>query len=193
MDYELIIEIIAVITGLLSIWFSYKVNILVYPIGMISLAIYVFIFTKNGLYANSIINFLYFIISIFGWWNWKRDKVNKSTSQQDNKSLEVSYLNKKQRLSTVIIIGMLFYIATRFASDIKTLTDYLTSILGLGAMLLTAYKKVENWILYLVADIVLIPLCISNELYFTTIQYLGYTILAVMGYINWSKEAKNNV
>ena len=193
MDYELIIEIIAVITGMLSIWYSYKINILVYPIGMISLALYVFIFINNGLYANSVINFLYFVISIFGWWNWKRDKVNKTTSHQDNKSLQVSYLNKKQRLITILIVGVLFYVATRFASDINTLSDYLTGILGLGAMLLTAFKKVENWILYLVCDIVLIPLCIYNGLYLTSLQYVAYTILAIMGYINWNKEAKKNV
>ena len=193
MDYELIIEIIAVMTGMLSIWYSYRINILVYPIGMISLALYVFIFIKNGLYANSVINFLYFVISIFGWWNWVRQRSTDNGQQSSSTPLQVSYLNKKQRITTVIIIGALFYIATRFASDVNTLTDYLTGILGLGAMLLTAFKKVENWILYLVCDIILIPLCIYNGLYFTSFQYLGYTILAVMGYINWRKEAMKHV
>lgn len=197
MDYELIIEIIAVITGLLSIWFSYKINILVYPVGMISLAIYIFIFLQNGLYANSIINFLYFIISIFGWWNWIRLKAKNEDKSEGLKSvstsLQVSYLNTIERTITIIIAGISFYIATKFSDNINTLADYITGILGLGAMLLTAFKKVENWILYLVCDIILIPLCICNGLYLTSFQYLGYTILAVMGYISWSKEAKNHV
>lgn len=186
MDYELIIEIIAVITGLLSIWFSYKVNILVYPIGMISLAIYVFLFTKNGLYANSIINFLYFIISIFGWWNWQKPVRERE--------LKVSFLNKKEKWITILIFcGLILLINLFTPKNLSIRLDYMTSAAGLIAMALTSFKKVENWGFYLVADIVLIPLCISNGLYFTTIQYLGYTILAVMGYINWSKEAKNNV
>lgn len=186
MDYELIIEIIAVITGLLSIWFSYKVNILVYPIGMISLAIYVFLFTKNGLYANSIINFLYFIISIFGWWNWQKPVRERE--------LKVSFLNKKEKWITILIFcGLILLINLFTPKNLSIRLDYMTSAAGLIAMVLTSFKKVENWGFYLAADIVLIPLCISNGLYFTTIQYLGYTILAVMGYINWSKEAKNNV
>lgn len=186
MDYELIIEIIAVITGLLSIWFSYKINILVYPIGMISLALYVFIFIKNGLYANSIINLLYFVISIFGWWNWKRQN-------SKSESLKVSFLSLSQRIITTSIILAAFLFAYRISSDTNTLLDYITGILGLGGMLLTAFKKIENWILYLICNIILIPLCIHNELYFTSFQYLGYTILAAMGFINWRKEAKTNV
>ena len=74
MNYELIIEIIAVATGLLSVWYSKKINVLVFPIGIISVLLYVFIFIKNGLFANAIINFLYFVISVFGWWNWQKAK-----------------------------------------------------------------------------------------------------------------------
>ena len=95
MNYELILEIIAVITGMLSIWYSYRINILVYPIGMISLALYVFIFIKNGLYANAVINFLYFVTSIFGWWNWLRQRTTD---------------NGQQSLSTIFNLNILSHI-----------------------------------------------------------------------------------
>ena len=178
---------------MLSIWYSYKINILVYPIGMISLALYVFIFIKNGLYANSVINFLYFVISIFGWWNWRRsdDERLKAKGKRD---LKVSYLSKKESVITITIFMTIIFLINLFApKDLSIRFDYMTSAAGLIAMVLTSFKKVENWMFYLVADIVLIPLCIYNGLYLTSIQYVAYTILAIMGYINWNKEAKKNV
>ena len=195
MNYELILEIIAVITGMLSIWYSYRINILVYPIGMISLALYVFIFIKNGLYANAVINFLYFVISIFGWWNWLRQRTTDNGQQTTDKvELKVSYLSKKENAITITILVTLIWLINLFTTnDILIRLDYYTSAAGLIAMVLTSFKKVENWFFYLVADIILIPLCIYNGLYLTSIQYVAYTILAIMGYINWNKDAKKNV
>lgn len=193
MNYELIIEIIAVITGMLSIWFSYRINILVYPIGMISLALYVFIFTKNGLYANAVINFLYFAISIFGWWNWKRSE-DERRKAKGKIELRVSYLGKKGSAITITIFMTLILLINIFTTnDLSIRLDYYTSAAGLIAMVLTSFKKVENWFFYLAADIILIPLCIYNGLYLTSIQYVAYTILAIMGLKNWSREARQNV
>ena len=195
MNYELIIEIVAVVTGLLSVWFSKKISILVFPIGMISLALYVGIFIHNGLYANSVINFLYFIISIYGWWNWNRTK-DKSlkANGEDEGELKVRFLSKKESAITIIIfLTLLLFINIFTPNDLSVRFDYATSAAGLIAMVLTSLKKVENWLFYLVADIILIPLCIYNELYITSLQYVAYTILAIMGYISWNKEAKKNV
>ena len=193
MNYELIIETVAVITGLLSIWFSYRINILVYPIGMISLALYVFIFTKNGLYANAVINFLYFAISIFGWWNWKRTN-DKSLKSNGKDELKVTFLNGKENIIVYSLFTITFLSIVIFSNSvIATKLDYITSAAGLIAMMLTSLKKVENWIFYLFADIVLIPLCIYNGLYLTSLQYVAYTVLAIMGLISWSKEARQNV
>lgn len=186
---ELIIEIIAVITGLLSVWFSKKINVLVFPVGMISLALYVGIFIHNGLYANSVINFLYFIISIYGWWNWRRD-----VSHTSEPKLKVKFLSQKERGITILIFcGLILLINLFTPKELSVRLDYITSAAGLIAMVLTSMKKVDNWMYYLLADIILIPLCIYNGLYLTSLQYVAYTILAIMGYISWSKEAKQNV
>ena len=193
MNYELIIEVIAVATGLLSVWYSKKINVLVFPIGIISVLLYVFIFIKNGLFANAVINFIYFAISVFGWWNWKRQKSNDE-SLKSEEELKVTTLNKKESVivSTILLLS-LFAISIFVPKSLSVRFDYFTSVLGLIAMWLTSIKKVENWIFYLAADIILIPLCIYNGLYLTSVQYVAYTILAIMGYINWNKEAKKNV
>ena len=193
MNYELIIESIAVATGLLSVWYSKKINVLVFPIGIISVLLYVFIFIKNGLFANAVINFLYFVISVFGWWNWKRQKSNDE-SQKSEEELKVTTLNKKESVTICLALSVAYFLIIIFApKSLSIRLDYHTSVLGLIAMWLTSMKKVENWIFYLAADIILIPLCIYNELYLTSLQYVAYTILAIMGYINWNKEAKKNV
>ena len=194
LNAELIIESIAVATGLLSVWYSKKINVMVFPIGVISVLLYVFIFVKNGLFANAVINFLYFVISVFGWWNWKKDNGQQTTdNRQQSESLTVTFLNTRQRFVTLAIVLVLLFVSKIFSSDTTTFLDYLTGVLGLGGMLLTAFKKVENWVLYLLCDIILIPLCIYNGLYLTVLQYIIYAIIAVMGYISWSKEAKKNV
>ena len=192
MNYELIIESIAVATGLLSVWYSKKINVLVFPIGIISVLLYVFIFIKNGLFANAVINFMYFVISVFGWWNWVKATSNEQRATS-NDNLQVTFLTKKHRLLTLAIVIVLLIISKILSSDIPTFLDYFTGVLGLGGMFLTALKKVENWVLYLLCDIILIPLCIYNELYLTVLQYIIYAIIAVMGYVSWSKEAKKNV
>ena len=192
MNYELIIESIAVATGLLSVWYSKKINILVFPIGIISVLLYVFLFIKNGLFANAIINFLYFAMSVFGWWNWKRQRTNGESLKSE--VLKVTNLNKKESVIISFSWSFALFLIILFApKDISIRLDYLTSILGLIAMWLTSIKKVENWIFYIAADIILIPLCIYNSLYLTSLQYVVYTILAIMGYISWNKEAKKNV
>ena len=197
MNYELIIEIVAVVTGLLSVWFSKKINVLVFPIGIISVLLYVFIFIKNELYANAVINFIYFLISVFGWWNWRkstRQRDNETTSQRDDGELKVTFLNGKENIIVYSLFTITFLSIVIFSNSVIAIKlDYITSAAGLIAMMLTSLKKVENWIFYLFADIVLIPLCIYNGLYLTSLQYVAYTILAIMGLISWSKEARQNV
>lgn len=179
------IEVVAVITGLLSVWFSKKINILVYPVGIISVLLYVYIFYKKGLFANAVINFLYFVISIYGWYHWKHPK--------NEKKLLVTFLNKKHILILIGIFALLLILMNLIKLDFNHILDYSTSFFGLCGMYLTARKKVENWICYLVADIVLIPLCIYNHLYFSSFQYLIFSIIAVLGLINWNREVKKNV
>ena len=193
MNYELIIEIVAVVTGLLSVWFSKKINVLVFPIGIISVLLYVFIFIKNELYANAVINFIYFLISVFGWWNWERTN-DKSLKSNGKEELKVTFLNGKENIIVYSLFTITFLSIVIFSNSvIATKLDYITSAAGLIAMMRTSLKKVENWIFYLFADIVLIPLCIYNGLYLTSLQYVAYTILAIMGLISWSKEARQNV
>lgn len=179
------LELIAVLTGLLSIWFNSRISILVYPIGMLSVLLYSYIFFENQWYGNMLINIAYFVISGYGWYNWVRKK-------EDGSKLKVSFLKGKEQALYIIITLAIFVpilLVNPSESDLSTL-DAFTSSLGLVGMILVSQKKVENWIYYLIADVILVPMCLTNGLYLTSVQYIVYCVLAVLGIRNWSKEAR---
>jgi nicotinamide mononucleotide transporter len=182
-----LIEIIAVVFGLLSVWYSMKVNILVYPTGIVSVVIYVYICFIAGLYADMGINFIYFIMSVYGWYNWTRPLT-------DSPKLQVTFSGKEENAFSIIGAISSFFII-RFIliaytdSTVPNIDAFTTAIFIVG-MWLMAIKKVENWIWWIIGDIVSVPLYFYKGLVFTSFQYLVFLILAIMGYIAWRKEAK---
>lgn len=186
------LEAIAALTGILSIWFGKKESILVFPIGIISVLIYVYICFNARLYADTGINIVYFVMSVYGWYNWlKPHKEHKSDR------LRITFQDNKHRMGSIIIALALFvilaFILTRYTDSDVPIIDAFTSSLCVLAMYLTTQKKVENWIYYLVADCISIPLYVYKGLVLTSIQYLVFFALAVAGLIAWRKEAANHV
>jgi nicotinamide mononucleotide transporter len=182
-----LLEIIAVVFGLLSVWYSMKVNILVYPTGIVSVIIYVYICFFAGLYADMGINFVYFIMSVYGWYNWTRP-------QSDKLRLPVTFSSKRDHIIAIIgtIVSFVIIRAVLIAytdSNVPNIDAFTTSVFIVG-MWLMAVKKVENWIYWIIGDIVSVPLYFYKGLVFTSFQYLVFLILAIMGYIAWRKEAQ---
>jgi len=181
-----LIEVIAVVFGLLSVWYSMKVNILVYPTGIVSVLIYVYICYIAGLYADMGINAVYFVMSVYGWYNWTRP-------QNDKSILSVTYANKKQNLialaATIISFFLIRFILVAYTDSNVPEIDAFTTAVFLIGMWLMATKKVENWIYWIIGDIVSIPLYFYKGLVFTSFQYSVFLILAIIGYSTWRKEA----
>jgi nicotinamide mononucleotide transporter len=182
-----LLEIIAVIFGLLSVWYSMKVNILVYPTGIVSVIIYVYICFFAGLYADMGINFVYFIMSVYGWYNWTRPRTDKLR-------LPVTFSSKQHHLIAIggTIVSFVIIRAVLIAytdSNVPNIDAFTTSVFIVG-MWLMAVKKVENWIYWIIGDIVSVPLYFYKGLVFTSFQYFIFLILAIMGYIAWRKEAQ---
>lgn len=187
----IILEIIAVIFGFLSVWFSKQENILVYPTGIISTSIFVYLLLEWGLLGDMMINVYYFAMSIYGWYIWTRkvDAVHFTP---------VSTMTPAEQKRAVMIFfaTMLFVIAiyeyfdkwTGWASYIDTFT---TGIFFVG-MWLMAKKKLENWIFWIIGDIISVPLYFYKGLTFTSFQYLMFTIIAFYGYRSWKRSLHNN-
>ena len=177
------VEYIAVIFGVLSVWYAKNNNILVFPTGIISVVIYAYITYNNKLYADTGINIYYFIMSLYGWILW--------TSKKNNIKKEISHCSTNENVFSIIACVLFFfiikYLLQNTDSDVVIL-DSITTALCLTGMLLLARRKIENWIYWIIADIIYIPLYIYKGLYPTSIQFIIFLILATLGYINWKKQ-----
>lgn len=182
------LEGIAVIFGLLSVWYSKQENILVYPTGIISVIIYVFLTYQYKLYADMGINAYYFVMSVYGWYHW-------TDTQGDRPQIPISQNNFRQNLISIgFFLGSFFLIRWLLInltdSDVPT-WDALTTAFALVGMWLMARKKVENWIAWIITDLISIPLYLYKGLPFTAFQFLVFTVLAIWGYFSWKKTFTN--
>ena len=183
-----VLEIIAVVFGLLSVWYSRQVNILVYPTGILSVLIYVYICFHAGLYADMGINWVYFVMSVFGWYNWTRKK-------QDDTKVKIAWLSLKGHITAVFVVIISFflisYVLINYTDSTVPYIDAFTTSVFIVGMWLMAVKKIENWIYWIIGDIICMPMFFYKGLVFTSFQYFVFLILAVMGFYSWRKEVGN--
>lgn len=187
---HIILEIVAVIFGFLSVWYSKKNNILVFPTGMINTSIFVYLLLKWGLLGDMMINGYYFIMSVYGWWIWTR-KVD------DDHVTPISYATKKEHtLSVAIFVLTILFVTAVYTVFDKwdawtAYVDTVTTGIFFVGMWLMARRKIENWIYWIVGDIISIPLYFYKGFTFTSFQYLVFTFIAISGYLEWKRLIKN--
>ncbi|PIB33515.1 nicotinamide mononucleotide transporter [Gaetbulibacter sp. 5U11] len=189
---DVVLEIIAVIFGFLSVWCSKQNNIWVFPAGMISTLIFVYLLLKWGLLGDMMINVYYFIMSVYGWYIWTR-KVDSQhvtpISQTTKKEKKISIIIFISTLLFVYIVYQIFDKWTGWVAYVDTVT---TAIFFVG-MWLMARRKIENWILWIIGDVISVPLYFYKGFTFTSFQYLGFTVIAIYGYLEWKKHLNNNL
>lgn len=192
--HEVYLELIGVFFGLLSVWYAKKDNILVFPTGLISTSIYAYLLWQWSLLGDSMINVYYFIMSIYGWYHWTRKKDNID-------EFPISTMNGKEKIMAVIIFGLtivfvvlVYLYFDKFTTWYSYLDTFLTALFFVG-MWLMAKRKIENWIFWIIGDLLSIPLYFAKGYSFTSFQFLVFTIIAVYGYLEWKKilETKANV
>jgi len=192
-DYETLdiaLEIIAVIFGFLSVWYSKQNKILVFPTGMISTAIFVYLLLKWELLGDMMINGYYFIMSLYGWYIWTR-KVDKTHVTQITKTTKKEhYMSAAIFLATLIFVYIVYTSFDKWTSWVAYVDTITTAIFFVG-MWLMAKRKIENWIYWIIGDIISVPLYFYKGFTFTSFQYLGFTIIAVFGYLAWKKNLNN--
>jgi|AntRauTorcE11897_2_1112592.scaffolds.fasta_scaffold00049_58 nicotinamide mononucleotide transporter len=184
------LEWIAVATGLLSVWYSMKENIWVYPTGIISVLIYVYIAFMYKLYADMGVNFYYFIMSVYGWYYWVHPK-NENRDQ-----VPVTMNSKTENLISAALtigsFGILYYVLSTFTDSDVPFWDSLTTCFAILGMYLMARKKLESWVAWIITDLISIPLYFYKELVLTSFQFLVFTIIAVGGYISWKRSMEES-
>lgn len=188
---HIVLEAVGVIFGFLSVWYSKENNILVFPTGMVSTAIFVYLLFKWTLLGDMLINAYYFSMSILGWYLWTR------TTEENKPQLSITATTKKEHIISIglFLAAIIFVYAVYWSFDyLNSWTAYVdmftTGIFFVG-MWLMAKRKIENWIYWIVGDIISIPLYFYKGLTLTSIQYLILTYIAFKGYKAWKKSLNN--
>ena len=183
----IVLEAIAFIFGIASVIYAKRENILVYPIGLVATVITVYIFLHDELMGDMMMNFYYSVMSIYGWWNWSRKK-------NDTFVVPISRTNTKEKIIGLgmffltMIITYLIYKAYGTDIDSSNYIDIFTSGIFFTAMWFMANKKLENWTLWIFADLITIPLYAYRGWGMLSLQYLIFTFLAIQGYLTWKKS-----
>mgnify|MGYP001222606564 FL=1 len=186
---DITLEITAVIFGFLSVWFAKQNNIWVFPTGLISTGIFVYLLFKWELLGDMMINAYYFAMSIYGWYIWTR-----KTNDAFTPISRTTVIEKKS--SIIIFMATLTFVYTLYESAGKwnswtAYVDTLTTAVFFVGMWLMARKKIENWIFWIVGDVISVPLYLYKGLAFTSVQYLIFTLIAIYGYLAWKKTLNN--
>lgn len=186
------LEFIAVISGIVSVWFSRKENIWVYPTGLINTTFYIYLSVKGSLYGEASVNLYYTIMSIYGWILWAK------RNEEDEHVVYVTYSTKKEWLQEigffaafyVAIFSALSYLKRDFAPGAIPWADAFASATAFTGMWLMARKKVESWYWWIATNIASIPLYFVKHYVFTSVYYLILLAMAVWGLIEWQQRAK---
>lgn len=182
-----VLELIAIVFGFLTVIYSKRGNILVFPTGMVQTGIFVYILFVYGLLGDMVINAYYFLVSIIGWYLWTR-KVD------DSHYIPITKTTTKEKLwSVLLFVGTLIFVTIMYllADRFDVWTDYvdtLTTAIFFVGMWLMAKKKLENWVYWIVGDIITVPLYWYKGLIFTSLQFFVFTIIAIYGFKAWKKN-----
>jgi nicotinamide mononucleotide transporter len=189
------LEYIAVFAGIASVWFSRIENIWVYPVGLISTVIYVYLSLEYHLIGEASVNIYYSILSIYGWILWAK------RNEEKRHVLHISFSNKKEwrqqlafSLSLYIIIFFsLTYLKKYFYPGAIPWADAFASATAYTGMWLMAKKKVESWYWWIATNISSVPLYFVKGLVFTSVFYFILLVMAFWGLAEWQRRARTKI
>ncbi|MBL7768846.1 MAG: nicotinamide mononucleotide transporter [Flavipsychrobacter sp.] len=185
------LEFIAVITGIASVVYSRKENILLYPVGLVSTTIFIYLSVKGHLYGEASVNLYYTIMSIYGWWLWAKK------TPDHRPELSITQSNRREWLNQILFF-LFFYVVLylcltwlkkEFAPEAIPWADAFASASAYTGMWLMARKKVESWYWWILTDIASVPLYFSKGYVFTGFQFLILTLLAISGLQSWKHKS----
>ena len=183
---DIVLELIGILFGLLSVWYAKKNNVWVYPTGMISTAIFVYLLLKWALLGDMIINAYYFVMSVYGWYYWSKKEEEvivhpiTSTSKKEVKTAVLLFV------ASILFVFWVYQAFDKWKDWTAYVDTFTTAIFFVG-MGLMARRKIEHWLFWIVGDIISIPLYFFKGLTLTSFQYIIFTLIAIYGYRSWKK------
>jgi nicotinamide mononucleotide transporter len=181
------IEILGVVTSLVYLYFSVKQHIWLWPFGIISSALFIYIFFANRFYADMSLQGYYLFISIYGWYNWSRGKRDSETGK-----LPVTRIRLKTAVILFIILAVVWIgialLLMHFTNSDVYWGDAFTTAGSIIATWMLARKILEHWLLWVIVDSVSVGLYLYKEMYPTVLLYFIFTVIAVIGFYTWKKD-----
>lgn len=181
------LEYIAVFFGIASVVFSRMENIWVYPTGLVNTVLYIYLSYMAKLYAEAGVNFYYTVMSIAGWAMWAR----KTEGQP---LLHITRSSRREWGLSLAFFGLcwvaLFLILEHWTDSTVPAADAFASASAYTGMLLMTRKKLENWLWWTLTNLASIPLYFLKGFVFTSVQYLVFLSLSVLGYLEWRRKLK---
>lgn len=187
---QIILEFLAFVFGIASVYFAKKENIWVYPTGLVSTIITVYLLYQASYFGDMTMNFYYSVMSIYGWYKW--------SSKSIQNDLNITKTNNQEKIIGILLffftIGITYavYKFFNYSLEIPNYIDIFTSGIFFTAMWYMALKKIENWTLWIIGDVIAVPLFAYRGLGMLSLQYIIFTILAVLAYLEWKKILNKN-
>ena len=181
-----LLELFAVTMNILSVIYAKRNSILVYPTGLIGTGIFVYILYNFSLLGDMIINFYFVLMSIYGWYYWAQKKDGQTLNNISRTSIKEYYFILILGITSLLSIYLVYNFYDKWDSW-TAYVDTITTAIFFVAMYLMARRKVESWIFWIIGDLITIPLYFYKGLTISSIQYLIFLILAILGYISWKK------
>lgn len=186
--YSHYIEILGSILSVIYLYLSIKQKVSLWIFGFMCSALYIVVFFQSKFYADMTLQFYYLGVSIYGWFSWKEK------AKQTGKELPIKKTNLRNVLIllpiTIIVLFLYYYVLKNHTDSPLPFADSFTTALSITATWMLAKKMIEHWILWIIVDSVSAGLYFYKELYPTTVLFVIYTIMAVIGWIQWRKDLK---
>lgn len=193
MSTDLIIEIIGAAIGLIYLFLEYKANVWLWPAGIVMSLFYVVIFFHGKFYADAAVYLYYIGANTYGLLKWTQSKRQSLTGDgNEAKELAITHVPANKILpiaaTAIALWGLLYWILSTFTDSPVPLGDAFTTALSIVAMWMLAQKYLEQWLLWIIVNVVSTALYFWKGLYPTAILFIVYVIVAVLGYFRWRNE-----
>jgi nicotinamide mononucleotide transporter len=175
--------------AILTVWCVYLATqnkIANWPISILASIVYFYVFYQNHFFSDAYLQLVFVLFQLYGWWFWS--KLNPSKQQQ-----QISKIDRKSIIFLTIISVLLYGIWLHFYKIINPTAripevDALTTIISLTALYMQAKRWVENWIIWVIVDIIYVPMYIYGEQHITACLYGFLAIMAIYGFKEWQKQ-----
>ena len=179
------LELVAFVSGLLSVWLTQRMHIANWPVGMFNVVCFAFLFVDAKLYADALLQVAFFVLGAYGWWSWVRTKATAGSLPVTRASLA--------EIFAVVLLALVF--TALAASTLMAWTDSPAPwpdgsvlVLSLLATWAQARRRIESWVLWIVVDLISIPLYWSRSLPLTAILFAVFLVLCIAGLLSWRKR-----